>query len=404
MRIMLINVTCNQGSTGKITYDLYSEYKKMGHDVCVCYGRGKARDQPELWKFTSAWEVYLHAISTRIIGYVGRGCWFSTSQLIKKINAFKPQVVHLHNIHGYYVHAYRLLSHLKAKKIKVIFTMHDEWLMTGKCGYSYDCTRWLEHCGSCPQKREYPKSWLFDRSSSEARMKREALSGFEDIRIVSVSNWLMERARQCPYLKDKQLSVVYNGVDLNTFSIKDQMIRKKHDIDDGTIILLHITPNFHDPRKGGDFVLQLAKRIEDLPAVIIVVGVDKQEIGGQSNIIFVARTTNQAELADYYTAANLALLTSQKETFSMVCAEALCCGTGVIGFEAGAPSEVAPDGYGCFVPYGDIEALEQLVREYASGTLHLKNSDQCHSFAKLRYGKERMALQYMRLYEDDVQE
>ena len=402
MRILLINVLCKSGSTGKITYDLYDEYKKQGHEVKICYGRGNVMDNSDTYKFTTKPEFYLHTLSTRLTGYVGKGSYFATKRLIRYIKNFAPDVVHLHNIHGYYVDAYMLLGYLKGSGVRVVFTMHDEWIFTGKCGYAYDCERWRIGCGKCPQLSEYPKSWLFDRTAWEYKRKSEIFAELESLVIAPVSNWLKERAERSLYLSDKRFKTVYNGVDIQIFTPSSHEHIKDTWIIPDEKILLHVTPNFYDPRKGGQYILELAERLLDLNVKIIIVGATLHASAPPKNIIAIGRTENQTELATFYSLADITLLTSEKETFSMICAESLCCGTPIVGFEAGAPSEVVPVPYGYFVPFGDIDRLEECVRSALAGEIVLADSQKCENFGKSRYAKQVMAENYFEIYCGEV--
>lgn len=399
MKILLIDVSCKIGSTGKIVYDLYTEYKRKGHDVKICYGRGRGFRNPDIYKISSSAGVYLHALKTRLTGYVGRGNYLATMRLIKFINKFRPDIVHVHNIHGYYVHAYKLLLHLKEHNVRTVFTMHDEWSFTGKCGHPYECERLKDGCGNCPQLHEYPKSCFFDRTSIEYRKKKEIFTGFKTLIISPVSYWLKDQAKKSPFLKDHHFSVVYNGLNTDVFTpTEHQHLKIKWNIKKDEKIILHVTPNFDDARKGGKYVFELAKRLSNKNIRVIIVGVKNKIDHFFDNLILVGQTENQNELAAYYSMADITLLTSQKETFSMICAESLCCGTPVVGFASGAPAEVAPEPFGLFVPYGDMEALEQSVHKLINGNVKLSIHKQCEFFGKDNYGKNVMAEKYIELY------
>ena len=162
MRILYINVNCKHSSTGKITYDLYSQSKEAGHEAAVCYGRGPLVEEPDIYKFGLDWETRFHALMTRLTGV--NGCWsfLSTKRLLRFMDEFKPDVAHLHEPHAYFMNLQPFYDYIKEHKIPLAYTFHCEYAYTGKCGYAYECERWKTGCGNCPQVREYPASFFFD--------------------------------------------------------------------------------------------------------------------------------------------------------------------------------------------------------------------------------------------------
>lgn len=398
MRILFVNSVCGQGSTGKITLDLYHEYAASGHEARVCYGRGEEYADCNLIKISRDWQVYLHALSTRLSGWVGKGSAVATNRLLRVIVEFRPDVVHLHNIHGYYVDAYKLLHYLKKNSVPTVITMHDEWLFTGKCGYPYNCKKWLKACGGCPQLREYPKSCFFDKSDKELAQKKEAFSGYDNLVFVPVSSWLMNQAKQSPFLLDKCFHVVHNGINTEVFQPREIAgLRKRHGLG-GEKIIVHVTPDFENPRKGGRFVIDLARRLKGEDVKIIIVGAKKQIENCPENVIAISRTENQTQLAEYYSLGDLSLITSEMECLPTICLEALCCGTPVLGFEGGGTSETAPEPFGCFVEHGDMQRLEEAVRTFLKGKQNFASSEQCAQFGREHYDKKMMAENYLKLY------
>lgn len=398
MRVLQINTVCKNGSTGKIAYDIHESLLENGHESAICYGRGAVLDDDKTYKFSNELGVKIHALITRILGITGMGSNWSTNRLLKHIKKFEPDVVHLHNIHGYYVNIYRLLTYLKKNNIKTIITLHDEWIFTGNCGYAYECEKWKVKCKNCRHIREYPKSIFFDLTTVQYELKKKIFDKCNNMIIVTPSIWLKKRVDQS-ILKGIKTQVIYNGIDTKKiFYPKEiQLIKEKHNINNEKIILA-VTPDFSNERKGGKYVLELAKMLEKNKNIkFIIVGVNEEVRDIPSNIIIVPKTEDQRQLAEYYSIASLFLLTSKFETFSMVCAEALSCGTPVIGFEAGAPSEIFERPYGNFIEYGNIE---QLKNEILS-KLNLKEQigkDKIREYAISRYDKSEMYSKYISIY------
>lgn len=396
MKILLIDVVCKQGSTGKIVYDLYKEYIKEGHEAAICYGRGRKIDEPNVFKFSLDIETYFHALMTRLTGFTGCYSFFSTRRLLSFIQEYKPDVVHLHEMHAYFVNIETVIKYLKKNNIKTIWTFHCEFMYTGKCGYSYDCKKWKSQCDKCPHVKDYPASIVFDCTRKMFNDKKRLFRDFDNLIITTPSKWLADRVRQS-FLNDKEIVVVYNGIDIeNVFYPRNfDHLKKKHNLTDEKIVLA-VAPDLMSNRKGGRYILELAKKMKNIKFILI--GVTNLEEKFDDNVIVLGRTESQVELAEYYSMADITILPSKKETFSMVCAESLACGTPIVGFDAGAPKEVAPDGYGIFVPYGNVDRLEEAVQSVFNGSISVKSKRECVEFCKERYNKSLMFRSYLDIY------
>ncbi|MHB1107745.1 MAG: glycosyltransferase, partial [Lutibacter sp.] len=310
------------------------------------------------------WEGKLQALYGRITGDFYGGAFYSTYKLIKRIKSIAPEVVHIHLMNGNYINNYKLLKFLAKNNYKTIITLHAEITYTGICEHAFDCERWKTGCGKCPQIFKKYKSLFFDRTAMEWRKKAKAFALFSSLTLVSVSEWLQNRAKQSPMFKNRDFYVVGNGVDTETYKpVNSESLREKLGLTNQKVIL-HVTPSFKSPVKGGEHVVEVAKRLQNENVKVVIVGYDGYNGHLPSNVIPINHTHSQQELAQYYSLANITLLTSKLETFSMVCAESLSCGTPVIGYKAGAPEQIAIADYSEFVTNGDVEALELAVRKW----------------------------------------
>ena len=358
MKILLIDVNYKSGSTGKIVYDLKQELEKEGHKVLVCYGRGKKIEEKSVIKFAYNIETLIHAFLSRLIGLMGYFSYFSTRRLIKEIEKFKPDVVHIHETHSHFLNHLPLIEYLKKKNIKTVWTFHCEYMYTGNCGYAYDCEKWKTICKNCPDIRRYPKSLFFDFTHKMFLGKKKAFEDFNNLTIVTPSQWLKDRVKKS-FLKNKRIEVIHNGINTEIFKPRDFLhLKKKHNIGNKKVIL-SVAPDIMSDRKGGKWVVKLAEECLNLDYVFILIGVENVNEKFPSNVIALGRTENQIELAEYYSLADVFVICSEKETFSMTCAEAISCGTPVIGFKSGAPETVFTDSI--FVDYGDIKTLKEKI-------------------------------------------
>jgi len=399
MKVLLIDVNCKHSSTGKIVYDLYTELNNQGHEAAICYGRGPLVTEKNIFKFGIDIETYFHAFMTRVTGLTGVYSPISTRRLINFIELFQPDVVHIHELHAYFVNIAPVMNYLKLKNIKTVWTFHCEFMYTGKCGHAHDCNNWKTECNSCPQLHEYPKSIWLDFTKYMFNRKKKLFSDFNKLTIVTPSNWLADRVR-LSFLKDKEIKVIHNGIDTqNTFYPREyKHLKSKHNLIEEKIILA-VAPNLMSDAKGGKWVLKLAQLLQSENIKFILIGVDNLSKDYGDNIIALGRTTDQVELAEYYSMADLTLLTSLKETFSLVSAESLACGTPVVGFDSGAPNEIAPEGYGMFVEYGDVESLSENVYHFFCDEEILKSKNECAKYGKEKYSKLSMIKGYLNLYQ-----
>lgn len=398
MRILFIDVNCKNSSTGRIVYNLFQEAKKRGEEALLCYGRGTLVREEGVYKFGLDWETYIHAGLSRITGYNGCFSRLSTKRLLHMIERFKPDVIHIHELHAYFVDIKLLIEYIKKAHIKVVWTFHCEYMYTGKCGYANNCSGFERECGHCPELHAYPKSLLFDRTKKMLQIKKRLLSDMNVI-IVCPSEWLKERVERS-FLKGKRIEVIYNGVDSETFRPTDSCaIRKNLQIPPKNKVVLSVGADIMSERKGGYEVQRLAKRFGD-ETTFILAGAKITEVIRKENIIIIPTVTNTEHLAMLYTMADVFLLCSKKETFSMTCAEALCCGTRVIGYQCGAPETIFQGPHNVFVEQGDIDALERETKRVLAEEWTYEGRRMCAVSAQKRYGKERMLNKYFSLYKE----
>ena len=395
MKVLQVNCVYRKGSTGKIVYDLHRGYLAAGLSSVVCYGRGETLREPHVYKTCSELYAKANNLLSRFTGLMYGGCFFSTNRLISVIKKEQPDVVHLQCINGYFVNIYRLITFLKKNGIPTVVTLHAEFMHTANCGHAMDCEKWRTGCGSCPRFRKETSSLLFDGTHRSWKKMKKAFSGAEDIfYITSVSPWLQERAKRAPILEKFRHRVVYNGIDTQVFSPCDAHDIRRQYNGDGKKLVLHVTARFGDPTKGGKHVLTLARQLgEEYRILLVGNGLPAQEAVPE-NVVCVGAVRDQNVLAAFYAACDVTVLTSKRETFSMICAESLCCDTPVVGFLAGGPEQIALGAYSDFCEQEDIPALVELVKKWA----HREKTGECAKLAKETYSRERMMKDYLEVY------
>lgn len=399
MKILQVNCVYGNGSTGQIVQTIHKGLQQCGMESVACYGRGKRASDPHTYKICSDLYAKVNNVISRITGVMYGGCILSTTRLIQIIKKEQPDVVHLHCINGYFVNIYRLVEWLKKSGIKTVVTLHAEFMYTANCGHALDCEKWKAGCGNCPRCREETKSLFWDNTARSFRKLRRAFAGFDkNLMVTSVSPWLMERAKQSLILGEKQHCVVMNGVDTDIFHpYTTEELRKKHQLR-GEKVIFHATPCFNDdPQhlKGGYYIIRLAELLKDQNVKVVVAGRHPKDLKVPENMILLGNISDRKELAKYYSLADVTVITSKKETFSMVVAESLCCGTPVVGFKAGGPEQIAIAEHSAFADWSDVEGLLFDVQKML---MNRQPSDYISKNAEKFYSKAMMVKNYLQIY------
>ncbi len=397
MKILLINSVCGYGSTGHIVADLWNTLKRCGNIVKVAYGFGKAIavDQNDRIKISSKFGYYFDNFFSKLTDRTGLFSHFQTKRLISKINEFNPDIIHLHNIHGYYLNYDLLFKYLAENNIKVVWTLHDCWAVTGHCvHFSYiNCNKWKSECNKCPQKNKYPKSWFFDSSKSNYQLKKLRFTSVKDMNIVTPSEWLANIV-QMSFLRKYTITSIPNGIDINKFKYTNSdfrtTIRAKN-----KIILLSVAAIWYES-KGLYDVFNLAKKLNNKYTYVVVGLNEKQKDIAPSNIIAIDKTNSINKLIEIYSSADVFINTSYEETMGMVTIEAIACGTPAIVYNSTAVPEIIDNTCGKIVPAGDIDAIVKNIDIVAQ-------LDRIEVARKAQaYSKSQQYEKYIKLYESIV--
>ena len=399
VKILIVDVNYGTTSTGQIVFNLKNHFERKGHEVQVFYGRDSGQALQGAIKISNDLEVYAHAALSRLTGLNGIFSPIATAEFLKRIVEFEPDIVHLHELHGYYLNTSRVIRFLKENDIPTVWTFHCEIMYTGNCGYAYDCMKWKESCGGCPQLKEYPQTLYFDFTEKMLNTKRSDFNGFSSLKIISVSEWLAARVEES-FLGGRGSGVVHNGIDTeNIFKPREtDQLRKDLGITTDHIIV-SIAPDIMSERKGGAWILEVAKRLQTQSVTFVLIGVKGNIENDSSNVICLPVTDDLDLLATYYSLGDYFLLTSKKETFSLTCVESLACGTPIIGFDCGAPTQIAPSGYGKFVKHGDLESLINLVLASLKNRSEFFSQRDCVKYAKEAYSLDTMGEAYLRVFQ-----
>lgn len=395
MRVLQINNVYGRLSTGKIVADLHHAYTELGLESYVCYARGPIVHEEGVIKFS--WDTYAKAnkLRGRLTGILYGGCYWATLRLITRIKNMQPDVVHLQCINDDSVNIYLLLDYLKKHQIPTVVTLHAEFLHTGTCGHAYQCNKWKTGCFDCEQHQSM--HMLLDNTKHAWEKMQQAFAGFNENRIMitSVSPWLESRAAESAILGQYQHCTVMNGMDTEIFYRRDTASLRRHlGIGEDRKIGLFVTSDLDSPAKGGEYLIQLAEQMPDYTFIVLGTPGNKENI--PANILRLGRIYDQDVVAQYYSMADLTLILSKAETFSMPVAESLCCGTPVAGFKAGGPESISMGEYSFFVEHGCVDELKTAMARIIEADL---DREMISKAARKRYSKEEMARLFVQIYQ-----
>lgn len=398
MRIVQVNSFFSAGGTARIVNGIYDAAKAAGDECLVAAARGEMVYVMDSFRICGKASVYGNAAAARMLDNEGFNGRISTMRLIDAILDYTPDVVHLHNLHGYYLNVGLLFDFLKVYGRPVVWTLHDCWAMTGHCAWftSAQCRKWSlpGGCdGDCCQRQEYPASWMLSKARRNFQQKRESFTGVGNMNIVTPSMWLAGCVRHS-MLKEYPVEVIYNGVDAeNKFLPMPNRVKDRYGIGGRQTMLLGVASPWNK-RKGFDKFIELAGRLGE-EYVIVLIGVScSQRRSLPENIIALPKMSD-SELAEHYSAADLLLNLSEEETFGLVTVEALACGTPVLVLDSTACPETVDDTCGIVVDTkSGIDGIEAAV---TAGMWHSISPEACRLRA-LKFSAKKQFHEYVQLY------
>lgn len=403
-KLLQINAAVNRGSTGRIAEQIGELAMQRGWESYIAHGRHINPSKSHTIQIGSTIDWYFHALMTRLTDRQGLFSTRATRKLVKQIEEIKPDIIHLHIIHGNYVNYKILFEYLQRSNIPVVWTFHDCWAMTGHCTHFVyaKCERWKTGCFDCPQKRLYPNSLLIDHSYKNYIEKRASFTSVENITIVPVANWLAGLV-QNSFLKDKRINVIHNGIDVRTFQpnvssslMKQYNFARKR-------IMLGVTSIWSNKKGLCDFV-RLYDVLDSTRYQIILIGLSKEQIQQMPNgILGLERTNSIEELVKWYSTADVFVNLTYEDTYPTTNLEAISCGTPVITYRTGGSPESVTLQTGRVVEQGDIEGVAKAIEELCAEDRDAMR-EKCREYAVAYFDKQDCFRQYIDLYEELVKQ
>lgn len=391
-------------STGRIMQEIGELAMRRGWESYVAYSYGRDGNKPcssHRVPVGGKWSVLCHGVATRLFDRHGLASASATRQFVNKIQEIAPDVVHIHNIHGYFLHYKILFDYLANSGIPVVWTVHDCWLYTGHCYYySYvGCNRWQDGCFDCPQRRSFPASWLCDRSRQNFADKKRAFTSMphERLTIVPVSEWMAGEMRSS-FFRGYDFRVIHNGIDTSVFTCCDTAeVRAKYGLS-GKHVLLGVASIWSEEKGLNDF-MELSRRLRD-DEVLVLVGLKPREIKRlPTHVVGISRTDNVRQLAALYAAADVFVNLTYQDNYPTVNLEAIACGTPVVTYRTGGSVEAVTDATGFVVEQGDLDGVLEAARAIEKrGKTYYQQP--CRAYAVAHFRKEDRYADYLKLYDE----
>ena len=397
-KLLQINSVVNSGSTGRIAEEIGQTAIAAGWESYIAYGRNDRPSMSELIKIGNDWDIRMHGLQTRLFDRHGLGSKSATRELIGKIDKIAPNIIHLHNIHGYYINIEILFKYLHETNIPVVWTFHDCWPITGHCShFSFvGCEKWKNQCFSCQQKTSYPASWLIDRSEKNFNLKKQLFTSLSNLTLVPVSEWMSGILKES-FLHNYPIKIIHNGINTDVFKpLACDAFRTKHHFENKFILLA--VASIWSPRKGLKDFIALSNLIDN-DYQIVLVGLTKKQIEQlPDNMLGIERTESVEELAEIYAASDVYVNPTYEDNFPSTNLESLACGTPVITYNTGGSPEAIDELTGIVVEQGDIpklmEAINQIKEKGKQSYI-----EACVNRAHWLYKKEDRYREYIELYE-----
>ena len=398
MKVLQINTVYRENSTGRTCYEVEKALEERGYQSLTIHQLGSIAGEHNNI-INSKYGYYVHKFMARLTGLDGYYSKLATRRAIKKIEEYNPDIIHLRNLHGGYIHLPTLFSFLSKINIPIIYNLHDTWAYTGKCPEyaNAGCEKWKDECSKCPQYKVYPVSWFFDRSRKIFNDKIKWYKNIKNLVIVGVSDYMKAEALKAPLFLGRRVERIYNWIDLNIFQPNDGVDRKKYGIQEGFLVIG--CSSWWKKNTEYDEMCELARMLGDEAQVVMVGG--KSLDTPYPNMHHIPYTKSAAELASLYGEADAFVCLSTAESFGKVAAEALACGTPVVVYDTTGIREIPGENCGYVVDKHDLNGIKKKLIQIKKDGKE-KYTEKCRQRAEKLFDYETNVSNLIELYEELV--
>lgn len=404
MKLLQINTTLNWGSTGKIAEHIGLLVMDEAGESYIAHNRNYTNPSRSQ-SIAMGGETFARAACSFYNKFDRHGLAShrATRKLIRKIKQIKPDIIHLHNIHGRYVNYKILFRYLRSVDTPVVWTLHDCWTFTGHCAHyaPVGCEKWKSLCHHCPQLGAYPAAKYADNSKGNFLLKKRLFTSIADrLTLVPVSEWLGEQAQESFFgTSGCHIKVINNGIDTATFTPTPcDDLNENYDIN-GRKVLLGVAMPWSKQKGFNDFIALRGMLPMEEYAIVLVGVSPEQKQSLPEGIIGIESTHNAEELAKWYSRADALLALSKAETFGLTVVEALSCGTPAIVYNTTALPKLTTPETGVAVELGNLEQLKCAVEEVTSRGKEFYG-EACRKRAVEMFDQKSCYDKYISLYHD----
>lgn len=395
-KILQINPTVREStSTGKIMREIGEMAISAGGESYIAYSGARDGIPPHSSKLVPVGnrpDLLWHFLATRLFDAHGLASKRATRRLIERIKEIDPDIIHIHNVHGYFLNYPELCAYLAESGKPVIWTVHDCWLYTGHCYHyaSAGCDRWQTECHDCPCKTRFPASYGLDRSRRNYRLKKQCFTSLPNFTLVVVSDWMKAELAKS-FLADVPCLTIHNGIDTQVFAPEEKPAGSE-------VYYLAVASIWLKEKGLGDLAELAGLLAPDEKLVVVGKMSEAQKRSLPEKVVTIERTADVSALVRLYSGATALVNPTWQDNYPTVNLESISCGTPVVTYRTGGSVESVTPETGYIVEQGDVKGLYERLRQIREHDREAW-SRSCREYA-LRHFDKRAALDaYLRLYE-----
>lgn len=406
MRVLILNTSERTGGAAIAANRLCAALNQNGVH-CTMLVRDRQTDNPSVVRAdTGRWPLLWERLRVFVAnGFNKKDLWQTdlacVGGSITETDEFRQaDVIHLHWINQGFLSLGELDKILHSGK-RIVWTLHDQWPVTGVCHYSASCEGYKDGCTACPQMRGSLAAKIFNR---KRRIYAEA-----PITFVGCSQWIAQLARQSLLAQGHRVVSIPNALPQDVFApVNPQTARMAHGLPLDMRLILFSAFKVTDERKGFRYLAEALRIIQGSPHPVALVVVGRQAeslvrllppaVGEWGGVFTIPYISDERRMAQLYAAADVFVTPSLEDNLPNTIAEAMSTGTPCVGFDVGGIPEMIDHKQNGYV------ARRCDARDLAAGIEFCLTNDlraQALRKATQTYNESSVARQYIALYESE---